>query len=184
MFNEPDVGPEDVPNATQYYYGAWVLNEDYYAAGVRYGEMTAVVYPLVKAACPSMQLISGALAGNDPQSLFFLRGMLDGGLQTDYISFHKYVYTQDQFNSVFEFAETITEITDLSLIASETNLVSAIGGFDHEALKAKYMTYLREHIQNSGITSVLIYGMCNTWMNSALAPNCVPGEAFRIWASQ
>lgn len=184
MFNEPDVGPEDVPSAIQYYFGAWVLDEDFYGAGFRYGRMTTVVYPLVKEQCPDVQLIAGALAGNEIQSSWFLRGMLDAGLKTDYISFHKYVYGISGFPSVFTFSKIIKELTDLPQIVSETNLISSTGGPEHEALKAEYITYLRENLPDPDITTILIYGICNTWMNSALAPNCTPGEAYKRWAEE
>ena len=182
MYNEPDVGIETSDPYEQYYFGAWVEGYDFYDAGYRYGQMTKVVYHLFKTQCSNVKLIGGALVGGD-NSFEFLRGMLDGGLQADYLSFHQYVFSEKDFYSPFMYSEKLRQQTMLPFILTETSLLSATGGEEHEKLKAKYIQYLKDRLPWSEIRFALIYNICGSWMNSALAPECIAGDAYKVWFS-
>ena len=180
VYNEPDVEKDLVDDATQYWFGAWVEGTDYYGAGVRYGQMMSVVYPFVKDKC-NVKLISGALIGEET-SLEFLRGMLDGGLQTDYISYHKYIYNRDQFSKIYEFEKKIKNITSIPIIVTETSVLSNLGGDEHQQIKADYIDYLKETLSGSDISLVEIYSWNNGWRNSELLPNNIPSLSYYEWA--
>jgi hypothetical protein len=95
--NEPDayVFPSDSA------YGCWGLEDDEYYGGREYGQMLNVVYPAMKAANPTIQVLNGGLLLDreyDPVtgeglSGRFLEGMLVAGAGNsfDILSYHDYV---------------------------------------------------------------------------------------------
>ena len=97
LFNEPDV---ESGKAVEDYYGAWVAEDgSFYEAGAYYGQVTAFVYPLIKAQHPDVKIIVGALQAVNME---FLRGAVDGGLTGDMLSVHKYIKTREEFGLVFD----------------------------------------------------------------------------------
>lgn len=109
LWNEPDISPNSVSGNSQY--GCWGDETSLYYGGDYYGEMLKTVYPAIKAADPSAQVvIGGLLLDCDPlnppetspgsgkikdcRSATFLEGILNhsGGDYFDGISFHAYDY--------------------------------------------------------------------------------------------
>ena len=87
-------------------YGCWGIRSDPYYGGRAYGEMLKVVYPAIKAANPSVQVMHGSLLLDrpyDPEtgkglSARFLEGVfLAGAAQSfDVLPFNAYWWTLDQ----------------------------------------------------------------------------------------
>ena len=103
--NEPDVDPRLVPNDSVF--GCWGNLDDPYYGGGYYAEMLKVVYPAIKSANPSAQVVFGGLLLDcDPRSVGtgycpdsnrtkapkFFEGALrnGGGAYFDQVSFHGY----------------------------------------------------------------------------------------------
>jgi len=98
--NEPDVDPSLVPADSVF--GCWGDQNDPYYGGGYYAEMLRVVYPAIKAADPSAQVLNGGLLmdcdptnppeGKDCHPTTFLEGILrnGGGDYLDAINFHGY----------------------------------------------------------------------------------------------
>lgn len=87
--NEPDapVGADSV-------YGCWGIPSDPYYGGRAYGEMLKAVYPAMKAANPSIQVLNGSLLldkPNTPSSRFMDGVLLAGAANSfDVLGFHSY----------------------------------------------------------------------------------------------
>lgn len=107
IWNEPDVDPSVVPDDTLF--GCWGDPNDPYFGGEYYGDMLSVVYPAIKAASPTAQVVFGGLLmdcepancdqlpGGGTTSDFlagalYRHGANDGGNYFDGISFHAYDY--------------------------------------------------------------------------------------------
>jgi hypothetical protein len=117
LWNEPDLDPALLPDPNHGYWGCWGNAADPYYGGGAYAEMLAVVYPRIKQANPSVQvLIGGLLAPCHPQiatsqgcinnidgsplphpqaSQFFAgilqrNGKQDGAQYFDVVNFHAY----------------------------------------------------------------------------------------------
>ena len=178
--NEPDVDKDLVSDAIQYWFGAWVINGDYYGAGRRYGEAFNYIYSKLKPLYPNTLFIAGELIG-ERTSLEFLSGMLSVNLKADYISYHKYIHNKTQFNALFDFANEIKKLTSIPLIITETNIVSDIGGDIHEQLKADYVKHIYDRIGWEEIELVEFYSLDNSWRNTPFCPNKVPTPAYDVW---
>ena len=99
--NEPDVDPELIPPNSVY--GCWGDDQDDYYGGGYYAEMLKVIYPVIKAADPSAQVLIGGLLlncdptnpppGNSCKPAKFFEGILrnGGGNYFDIVNFHGYV---------------------------------------------------------------------------------------------
>jgi hypothetical protein len=102
IWNEPDVMPHQVPDNSVF--GCWGDATDPYNGGGYYAEMLKRVYPAIKQANPSVQVIFGGLlldcdparppAGKDCASARFLEGALrnGGGAAFDILAYHGYAY--------------------------------------------------------------------------------------------
>jgi hypothetical protein len=98
IVNEPDapISPNDAV------YGCWGVADDPYYGGRAYGEMLNVVYPEMKRAAPSIQVLFGGLLLDRPfsaedgsgRSSLFLEGALlvGAGASFDILSFHSYTF--------------------------------------------------------------------------------------------
>jgi len=97
--NEPDVARDFVP--ADYPFGCWGETDDPFYGGRYYAEMLKVVYPAIKAADPSAQVLIGGLLldcdpndtdCSDPAPSKFFNGILEneGDKYFDIISFHSY----------------------------------------------------------------------------------------------
>jgi hypothetical protein len=102
IWNEEDVDPSRVgPNSG---YGCWGNMTDPYYGGGAYAEMLKRVYPAIKQANPSAQVLLGGLlldcdadhplAGRDCAESRFFEGILrnGGGAAFDIVSYHGYAY--------------------------------------------------------------------------------------------
>jgi hypothetical protein len=70
IWNEPDVDPYQHAFTPTHQYGCWGDLSDPYYGGGYYGEMLRVVYPAMKAANPSVNLVLGGLLLDcDPRSI-------------------------------------------------------------------------------------------------------------------
>jgi hypothetical protein len=101
--NEPDIDGDLFSLPLDSQYGCWgdVTDLEYYG-GRLYGEMLKIVAPAIKAADPLAQVWVGGLLLNSPNSIpgegrpeFFLRGILEAGVGTDFsyidvVPYHAY----------------------------------------------------------------------------------------------
>jgi Cellulase (glycosyl hydrolase family 5) len=102
IWNEPDVDPSLISGNSPY--GCWGDASDPYYGGGAFAEMLKRVYPAIKQANPSVQVIFGGLlldcdpahppAGKDCGSAHFLEGVLrnGGGAAFDVLAYHGYAY--------------------------------------------------------------------------------------------
>ncbi len=105
LWNEPDVAPNLVPPTSVF--GCWGDESDTYYGGGYYAEMLKAVYPAIKSANPSAQVVVGGLLLDcDPRGVGsgycdttpktkpprFIQGIVNNGGESyfDYISFHGY----------------------------------------------------------------------------------------------
>ncbi|WP_152541341.1 hypothetical protein [Kallotenue papyrolyticum] len=105
IWNEPDApaGQGDPP------YGCWGDPHDAYYGGRTFGAMLRQVYPAIKSANPTAQVVLGGLLldcdpqrpppGNDCRSAHFLEGVLlsGAGQSFDLLAFHGYPFWDDQY---------------------------------------------------------------------------------------
>lgn len=106
IWNEPDVAVL----ISDQFFGCWGNPNDYYYGGGYYAEMLKVVYPAIKAADPSSQVLIGGLLMNcdpvnppdnkDCSATRFYDGILasGGGPYFDGISFHTYDFYGQQMD--------------------------------------------------------------------------------------
>ena len=154
VWREPDCPTYSVPPENQYWYGAWVTDEDYYAAGKRYGNLLSVVYPVLSGT--GCLTIGGALQNPHLiQGQEFLRGMLETG-ECDYISIHLYSYFGEDYQSKTE--QTLHDVmllTDRPLIITETALLTTDGiAYDtpeFQAAQAEYLAWFKTSMAWAGI---------------------------------
>jgi hypothetical protein len=180
VWNEPDCPTYSVPPENQWFYGAWVNNEDYYQAGRDYGELLAMVYSVLSGT--GCQILGGALQnGHVVQGREFLRGMLETGL-CDYVSTHIYPFYGDNFKQIVEQAlQSVQSMTDKPLFISETALLTK--GEDTEAFKiaqAYYLSWLREYMAWDG-TPWLWYSHESSWYSCGLYRDDKPTPVYDVW---
>jgi hypothetical protein len=108
IWNEPDVDPNIISSPTDPY-GCWGDNSDPYYGGGYYGQMLKVVYPMIKAVAPNVQVLTGGLlmhcdpridpVGCKPSK--FLEGILLAGAKNafDIVGFHGYDYYNPSFDT-------------------------------------------------------------------------------------
>jgi hypothetical protein len=111
MWNEPDVDPVFVSKDSMY--GCWGNTSDDNYGGGYYGEMLKVVYPQIKAANATAQVLIGGLlldcdpnlpgACADSKPPHFLDGILSAGAGAyfDGVSFHAYDYYQNSLGQYY-----------------------------------------------------------------------------------
>ena len=163
VWNEPDCPTYSVPADVQYWYGAWVTDEDYYAAGRRYGNLLSCVYPVLHST--GCQVIGGALQNAHLiQGQEFLRGMLETG-QCDYVSFHLYHHFNgpDYKESSQAVVDQLREKTDKPLIITEMALLT--NGEDtpeFQAAQVEHLVWHKEWAAEIGIP-LIYYSSDNTW---------------------
>ena len=105
LYNEPDMPKIADDSLYGDLHGCWGINGDTYFGGEAYGDMLKVVYPYIKSADSSAQvLVGGLLLDCDPRTVCttgdaskppkFLDGILsaDAGNSFDGVSFHAYDY--------------------------------------------------------------------------------------------
>jgi hypothetical protein len=117
IWNEPDVDPYEHYTSITSQYGCWGNAKDAYYGGGYYAEMLKVVYPAMKAANPSVNVVLGGLLLDcDPRSFGdgycpteertkapkFFEGILknEGGAFFDVVSFHGYPTFQKDVNPI------------------------------------------------------------------------------------
>ncbi len=179
LYNEPDVPWEHTEDPL--FYGGWIKSRDdnYYEAGLRYGEFTRAVYTTIKAS--GLNVIGGALSGSRA-SLEFAQGMRDAGFAADYVSFHTYITMTEDFDKGFNYSMELQDILDRPLIWNETNLLGD-GGQEHRKRQAEYMRYVREQSPWSDIAVLLWYSFNNWWWwHCGLIENGAPTPAYAEWA--
>lgn len=182
VWNEPDCPLYTVPADQQWYYGAWVTQEDYFAAGRRYGALLGMAYEALRPM--GVQVLGGALMnGAVVQGQWFLRGMLETG-QCDYVSFHVYPYYGDDYRAVVESAfESVRSVSgDMPLFITETALLTHGNTEDLDtpmfrAAQVDYLKWIRDYCAWSGIPW-LWYAGDNTWQNCGLKRR---GEFMPVW---
>ncbi len=108
IWNEPDVDPNIIGSPTEPY-GCWGDNSDPYYGGRYYGQMLKVVYPMIKAVAPNVQVLNGGVlmhcdpridpVGCKPSK--FLEGILVAGAKNsfDIVGFHGYDYYNPTFDT-------------------------------------------------------------------------------------
>lgn len=113
FFNEPDVDHAGVdPNNL---FGCWGEPSNKFFGGEYFSEMLKVAYKSVKAVNPSDKVIIGGLLldcdpdvppppGKSCKSGRFFEGILLNGAGTnfDYVGFHSYVYTKDNYQKIWD----------------------------------------------------------------------------------
>jgi hypothetical protein len=167
LFNEPDVD-RDAAKWAEEFFGAWVINNDFYRAGKLYGQCLNTVYSMVHEAYPVVRIIAGALMSH-ADSLKFLDGAIDGGLKCDAISFHKYISMGGSFSAAFEFALDVANRINKPVVLSETSVLAQLDSDELMYAQADYLRYLRENYRDSCIDVVQWYSLAsNDWMNSDL----------------
>ena len=170
IWREPDCPTYSVKPEVQYWYGAWVTDEDYYAAGKRYGNLLSCVYPVLSST--GCLTIGGALQNPHLiQGQEFLRGMLETG-ECDYVSIHLYShYNTDYKSQVEKTLHDIALLADRPLIVTETALLTTEGlAYDtpeFQAAQAEYLAWFRPMMIEAGIPW-LWYASDNTWRNCGL----------------
>lgn len=100
IWNEPDI----VEIKQDWEYGCWGISNDDYYGGAYYGDLLQVVYPQIKAADPTAQVLVGGLLLNcdpavrdrctDPRPSNFFEGIMISGAGSSFdgVSFHGYDY--------------------------------------------------------------------------------------------
>lgn len=177
IWNEPDVPRQfSVPE----YFGSWVDEDDFYLAGRAYGLFCAAVYEQIHAT--GAQVIAGALLGAQ-SSLEFAQGMVDGGLRCDYVSFHKYLHMDDDFDAGYNFSAELQNIVKKPLIWSETNIMGD-GSPEHRKRQAEYLIYLRNSYTWVGIAALLVYSLHNwQWEYASLIADNQPTPAYEVFVT-
>ncbi len=169
VYNEPDVRCGE---GAAEFFGAWVGQyETWYQGGKRYGE--AVNY--VKDHTTGALIIAGALMMH-PDSIKFLAGMAGVGLRADAVSYHCYIRSMSDADRIARLAGEIRMVTSLPLIVTETSLLGD-GSAEHEAAKAQYMTWIRNHFWALDVEAVNWYCLAgNGYGEGDLAP-----IAWEVW---
>lgn len=181
LFNEPDTD-RDAAKWAEEYFGAWCIDNDFYRGGRLYGQCLETVYAMVHEVYPGVRIIAGALIGAEPSSLQFLDGALEGGLQCDAVSYHKYISIGGDFNAAFRFGLAVAQRTPKSQVLSETSVTAKDGSPELRRAQAEYLTYLRENYQNSCIDVMQWYTLAgNGWMNSDLIYDGQTSAAYEVW---
>lgn len=180
LFNEPDCDREAAKWAEEYF-GAWCINDGWYAGGLLYGQMTETVYYMLHEAYPGVRIIAGAMMMHE-HSLEFLDGMIAGGLRCDAVSFHKYISLGGSFNAPFEVALSIYNRVQKSLILSETSVTADIDSPELQQAQANYLAYLRQNYLNSPIEVIQWYTLAdNGWLSSDLIHGGQATPAYEVW---
>lgn len=182
-WTEPDV-PTEIPNETQYWYGAWVgVNETHYQAGVRYGNMLSKIYPIIKKELPNLIVIAGSLIG-EQSSFEFLQGAVDGGLKADIVSTHKYIYAwaSPDYHAVFDLIDNLRKITNIEIWVTETGLAGNCE-LPHQEQKAEYIRYLVANQKAEKVGYIGWYSMGNHFYCTDLLWNGDAGPAWEAFAN-
>jgi hypothetical protein len=169
LFNEPDVKRKDGKDVGEYF-GSWVDdNETYYQGGQRYGQCVSSLQNL------GVKMLYGALSMHD-QSLEFLRGAKDSGLNTGAISFHCNIWRADQFGRAFELARKIKNIVDLPVVMTETTVIGEEDSLMLMDTQKDYLKFLRRNY--SEIDSINWYAFNSEWKNNDLIRNNYPTPVY------
>ena len=180
IFNEPDVD-RDAAKWAEEYFGSWCVSSNWYAGGKLYGQCLKAIYPIVHAEHSNVRIIAGALMGHD-NSLTFLQGAIDGGLQCDCVSFHKYIGLGGDFNAAYKFANQISLKSSKSIILSETSVINSVDSDELKNQQADYLAHLKSTFMNSNVDVIQWYTLANNmWGNADLVRNSVPTLAYKEW---
>ncbi len=187
VWNEPDCPTYSVPADNQYWYGAWVTDEDYYASGQRYGNLLSMVYQVLQPL--GVQVLGGALQnGHVVQGREFLRGMLETG-QCDYVSFHVYPYIdQDYKRVVYDAIDSIMSVAgDKPLFVTETALLTRGNTEDldtpeFQIAQAEYLCWMKNYMAWGGVPW-LWYAGDNTWQNCGLKRRDELMPVWDVWSA-
>lgn len=181
FWREPDCPVYSVPPENQYWYGAWVVNEDYYAAGRAYGDLLSMIYPVLKST--GCKVLGGALQnGHLVQGREFLRGMLETG-RCDFVSFHVYPFFGEDYKKVVEQAvQSVRSMTYLPLFVTETALLTR--GEDtpeFQAAQVDYYHWQRDYFGQIGIPSLWYSGDDNGWYKCGFKRNGKLMPVYYAW---
>jgi hypothetical protein len=172
LFNEPDV-KRSIGMQYGEYFGSWVDDtETFYQGGIRYGQCISAIKNT------NIKMIYGALMMHE-QSLEFLQGAVDAGLDRGAISYHCYIDRPDQYNRAFELATKIKKIRNLPVVMTET---AVLGNEDTEELRvsqAKYLKHLKRN--NVIIDNINWYAMDSEWRNNDLIRDNNPTPVYEEW---
>lgn len=181
-YNEPNVSISLLDDHTQWYFGAWIgEGETPEIAGARYGQFTAITYPVIKQCNPDLTIYAGALLGNQ-DGIRFIHSAIDNGLRADAISFHAYLMDYStNYAYPFNYANQIRQYTDLPLALTEMS-IRRVFVPDDAQFRQNQVQYLQYVLQNSVFEYVGVYSMFNNWEDTEMIRNGLATPFYESWA--
>lgn len=182
LFNEPDV-PLELGMENGEFWGAWVIDGDYYSSGRYYGQCVEAISTTAKILNPSIKTMAGALIGAET-SFDFLRGMVEESDSFDMVSFHKYLKIGDSYDIPLLYAQRLRQYTYKPLAMTETSVLAGEDSEELQAEQAQYLSFLINNASYSDISIWLWYSLANNgWLNSDLVYNDVAKPAYYVYAN-